>query len=260
MAILILIAVLVLAVWDGEYYANRSGQPTLSPVPPSTGINKLPSISSPTPRISPTPTPARTPVQDKNISLSVPFTSQAPYGDWKDERQQDGCEEASSLMAIRWVRGQSLTRDDALREILAISEYEQLKYGGFHDTSAEDTAERIFREYFKYDGVEVRHDITTVDIRNELDKGNLIVVPVNGQKLGNPFFTQPGPYRHMIVIRGWDANKKEFITNDPGTKHGENYRYQEYAIQNAFMDYATGHEVPVVEGKTAMIIVLPQRP
>lgn len=233
----------------------NNGRLTISSKPTASNTYKLPTVPGFAPKVSTTDTQTSTPVQIQTILFNVPFTPQAPFGDWKDERQQDGCEEASSLMAMRWVNGQSLTRSDALREILAISEYERLKYGDFHDTSAEDTAKRIFRGYFRYDGVAVKHDIKTADIIGELVKGNLVVTPVNGQKLGNPFFTQPGPYRHMLVMRGWDPKKKEFIVNDPGTKRGEGYRYQEHVIQNALMDYETGHKVPVVEGRTAMIVV-----
>src|SRR3989344_1252246 len=71
----------------------------------------------------------------------VQFTSQAPNGDWDDQRQQDGCEEASSLMAVRWANRQSLTSSEALEEILAVSDYEQATYGNYHDTNAQDTVE-----------------------------------------------------------------------------------------------------------------------
>lgn len=250
-----MVAFLVFKFWQIDESGVDNGGSTISPAPTASGTYKLPTVPGFTPRVGATNTPTSVPAQIQTILFNVPFTPQAPFGDWDDERQQDGCEEASSLMAMRWVQGQSLTRADALREILAISEYERLKYGDFHDTSAEDTAGRIFRGYFKYDGVEVKHDIYTSDIRNELEKGNLVIIPVNGQKLGNPLFTQPGPYRHMLVIRGWDPKKKEFIVNDPGTKRGEGYRYQEHVIQNALMNYETGHKVPVVEGRTAMIII-----
>ena len=34
------------------------------------------------------------------VLLNVPFTSQAPFGEWSDPRHQDGCEEAAALMAV----------------------------------------------------------------------------------------------------------------------------------------------------------------
>lgn len=36
------------------------------------------------------------------ILYDVPFAAQAPFGEWSDKRQQDGCEEVSALMAVKW--------------------------------------------------------------------------------------------------------------------------------------------------------------
>src|SRR3989338_7629179 len=52
------------------------------------------------------------------VLWEVPFTSQAPRGNWKDPRQQAGCEEASVLMAMRWVRGKSLSMAQAEAQII----------------------------------------------------------------------------------------------------------------------------------------------
>lgn len=39
------------------------------------------------------------------VNLDVPFTSQAPYKNWHHP-YQDFCEEASALMAVRYVKGE----------------------------------------------------------------------------------------------------------------------------------------------------------
>lgn len=201
------------------------------------------------------PPKAEEDLPEKDVLLDAPFTSQAPFRNWKDPKQQDGCEEASALMAVAWTRGIDLTPEYALEEILAISDYEEKTYGNYQDTDAEDTAQRIFREYFKYDNIEVRHSISAGDIKKELFRGNLIIVPVNGRKLGNPYYTPLGPLEHNLVIRGYDAAKKEFITNDPGIMRGKNYRYKESVLEKALQDYPTGHHEPIIAGKTAMIVV-----
>ena len=192
---------------------------------------------------------------EKFILYEVPFTSQAPLGDWKDPRQQSGCEEAAALMAMRWLSGQHLSPENALGEIISIADFELKIYGEFRDTSAEDTVERIFKGYFKYDFIEVKKDIGTADIKRELYRGNLVIVPVNGQKLGNPFFTPPGPIQHMVVAKGYDPRTKEFITNDPGTKHGENIRYKEEILEKALQDYPTGYHKKISKVGKAMIVV-----
>lgn len=194
--------------------------------------------------------------RNKKFSMTVPFTVQAPLLEWSDPHFQDACEEASSLMAIKWVQGKSfgtkvVTRD----EILAISTWETEKYGNFHDTSAIDTVTRIFNAYFNYDDVSVNDDASVEGIVSELEKGNLVITPMNGQALKNPFFTQPGPERHMVLIKGFDPEKNVFITNDPGVSQGENYRYPVDVFINAIRDYPTGDHVPITEEKKAIIIV-----
>ncbi|MFA6393318.1 MAG: C39 family peptidase [Patescibacteria group bacterium] len=202
--------------------------------------------------------PADTPEPQitKTILLDVPFTSQAPFGDWKDERQQDGCEEASVIMAMLWTRGQTgITKDYALSKIHEISAFEEKNYDTFHDTGAKETLERIINDYFKYDKAEVKYDITLNGLKAELAKGNLIIVPANGRDLKNPNYTAPGPERHMLVVKGYDPKTREFITNDPGTRSGENFRYEENLFYNAIRDYLCGYHVPITEIHKNIIVV-----
>jgi hypothetical protein len=51
------------------------------------------------------------------------------------------------------------------------------------------------------------------------------------------------------------ALKKEFITNDPGTKRGFHYRYNEKVLYNAIRNYPTGNHLPIKgEQKTGIAI------
>jgi len=191
----------------------------------------------------------------KIIKMAVPFTAQAPLGEWSDLRQQNACEEAAAIMAMHWVEGQSLTPQEAKAEIIAISDWEQEKYGFYQDTSVSDTVDRIFKEYFAYQKVEAINDITLSDIIDELEQGNLVITPMNGQKLGNPFFTLPGPLEHMLVIIGYDYQTEEFIVNESGTRHGRDYRYDQDVLFNAIRDYPTGYREPIIGIPKNMIVV-----
>lgn len=227
---------------------------TARPTPVST-----PEPSAPQPTITPTPQPTPTTTPEPQtipakVALTVPFVSQAPFGDWADPRQQDGCEEASVLMAVRWAKQQSLSKDEALKEIHALAAWQEEHIGTYHDTSVADTL-RLVKEYFDYERAEVRYDITKDDIRRELAAGHVVAVPAQGQLLGNPNFTPPGPPRHFLVIRGYDDTKQQFITNDPGTRRGEAYRYDYDVLMNAIVDYPTGHHEPITNERTAMIVV-----
>ncbi|MCK4799462.1 YdcF family protein, partial [Candidatus Parcubacteria bacterium] len=194
-------------------------------------------------------------IEEKNVLFNVPFTSQAPFGDWSDPRKQDGCEEAAVIMAMAWIEGEELTPDIANEKINAISAYEKKEYGNFYDTNVEDTVERIFKGYFEYKNVLAVSDINKEDIKKELFKGNLVIVPTNGRLLENSNYTPPGPTTHNLVIIGYDIDSREFITNDPGTRRGEKYRYNENVLEGALLDYPTGNHEKVEEINTAMIIV-----
>jgi len=208
--------------------------------------------------VAPSPDlPKQTPLYKKEL-FDVPFTPQAVFGNWADIRQSNACEEASALMAMRWVEGRPLSLIEAEREIIAMADFELEAYGHFHDTSAKDTVARIFKDYFKYEGVSVRYSIGADDIKRELDRGNLVIAPFDGRKLANPYYTPPGPPLHMLVIRGYDDATGEFITNDPGTKRGEAYRYDYRVLENAIADYPSGYKEPSSRTETAMIVVSPR--
>ncbi len=200
----------------------------------------------------PTSTTEQLPVK---IVHDVPFTPQAPLGDWSDSRQQDGCEEASVLMAYRWATGQKLTRQEALEEITNMSNWEETHYGGYRDTSAEDTYTRLLKKFYGYMGGRVEYDITLTDVKRELAAGNILIIPFNGQILANPNFKPPGPERHMLVAIGYDEVNQVIITNDPGTRLGEKFTYSYQNFEDSFRDYETGNHVPITEERTAMIVV-----
>lgn len=207
-------------------------------------------LFSPTPLLPPKPTP----LQIKSVLFNVPFIVQAPRHNWKDPVYQNACEEAVILMAMRWVQGKPLTNDEAFTEIQKISDYSEAHYGFYLDQSAEDLA-RLMRDYFQYQNVRYQTNIQVIDIVSELQKGNLVLVPANGQKLGNPYFTPPGPTEHMLLIKGFDAKTKEFITNDPGIGKGNGYRYKEDVLYNAIRKYPSGYKEKIIKVEKAVIVV-----
>ncbi len=201
------------------------------------------------------PTQAIAVQPEKYYLEAVPFVPQAPFGEWKDKRFQDGCEETASLIAVLWAKGKTLNKAQAKQEIIKMAAYEQKKYGGYVDTSAEDTLARLIKGYFKYDKAAVKKNITADDIITEIKNGNLVIAPFNGRLLRNPYYTQPGPERHMIVIRGYDEEKKEFITNDIGTRRGEDYRYPKDVLFSAIRDYPSGNHKPIKKVEKNIIVI-----
>jgi hypothetical protein len=215
----------------------------------NTTLEKIPEAG-----ISLSPLPIQTPGATQIIQ-SVPFTSQAPFGDWQDIRQEDGCEEASSLMAIRWATNATLNQKEALKEILGVSDYILEKYQEFRDVSPEDTLNWIIKDYFAYQKAALKKDISLADIIEELNRGNVIIAPMDGKLLNNPYYTPPGPPNHMILIYGYDSINKIFITNDPGTRRGKGYRYNADLLYQAIRAYPTGsHETIEKIEKDAIVV------
>lgn len=191
----------------------------------------------------------------KFVHHQVPFTSQAPFGDWSDDRFQDGCEEASMIMANYWLKGKNLDPHTAAQEILNLSKWEQDKYGTYHDTSAKDSSNTL-QQYFSIDAG-VNYDVTVNSIKQVLAEGGIVLVPSNGAILLNPNYSSPPPH-HMVVVVGYDDKNNEFIVNDPGTKHGEAYRYAFKTVIAAAQDYPTGDHLVVGDRPAAMLTVYPQ--
>ena len=236
-----------------------SQTPTTIQVPATVSIPdaNIPSAqSSGTIDVAPNQTTAN--ANGQSVKLNVPFVLQAPFGNWSDSVFQNACEESSVVMAMGWINSvATISPADAQKQILDIVNFENNTFGYNADTSVFDV-QKIFQQYFKQQNVSVRENIAVADIKNELQKGDLVLVPAFGQDLGNPNYTAPGPVEHMLVITGYDPATKEFITNDPGTKHGANYRYNENVLFNAIWEYpSSAQTVPIPTGifKKAMIVV-----
>lgn len=180
--------------------------------------------------------------------LDVPFTVQAPHAHW-ELPYQEACEEASILMAARFLQGRSIeSPDDADKAILQLVHF-GTELGYPIDTTAAETANTL--EQF-YDGLqtEVITEVTVERIKQAIAQGDPVIVPTAGQQLGNPNFTSPGPVYHMLVITGY--TETHFITNDPGTRNGANYKYTYNTLLNAIHDWNNGD---VANGQQVMIIV-----
>lgn len=196
---------------------------------------------------SKSPTPESQPLPGE-YNLDVPFTSQAPHGNW-DEVHEETCEEASILMVERYYNEKSIeSADDADGEMLEMVDWQNENFGYFESTTAAQTLQ-MMREFTHLDG-EIIENPTIEQIKRYIFENKLVIAPLAGRELGNPFYTQPGPLYHMFVIRGYTST--EFITNDPGTRHGENYPYDFKTILDANHDWNGGD---VANGARVMIVV-----
>lgn len=181
--------------------------------------------------------------------INIPFTTQAPYGNWSLP-YGEACEEAILVMLHHYVEQIDLTAALADQEILSIVAWEDANYGFNQDTSAEYTA-RTAREFYGLDAT-VSHDVTIDGIKQLISQGKPVIVPVYGKALYNPHYKNGGPYYHMILIIGYDED--EFITHDPGTMYGNQYRYNQDVLYNAVHDLVIP-ETQIASGEKAIVVV-----
>lgn len=180
----------------------------------------------------------------QKIRQNVPFVVQAPFGNWKDPIFQNGCEEAAMIMASEWTKGiLEIPAKKAQEEIKKLTAFEDKTFGYNTDTDIYDM-QKIFQNYFGYQNVKIQKNIKLEDIKNEIQKGSVVLVPAFGRALKNPNYTAPGPVAHMLVIIGYDPDTKKFITNDSGTKNGKGYLYPEDVLFEAIWGYNSGSKAP----------------
>jgi len=109
---------------------------------------------------------------------------------------------------------------------------------------------RIAKNFYNLQNYRVEENISIDGIKRELSKGNLVIVGAAGKVLDNPNFMNGGPDYHMLVIKGYD--EKGFITNDPGTRKGEGFRY---TFDNLFDAIHNWDTKDILKGKKDYLVV-----
>ena len=228
----------------------REALPSAIPAADFTNLPVAPDPSNPAgPQAA--PRPSANPASMADINLAVPFAPQAPFANW-DQPYQDACEEATIIMVERFFTGRSLSLEQMDAEILALVDFQNEQYGFFKDSNIAETV-RLIEAFHPSLQAKAHYDVTAEDIQKVLAKGTPVVVLVDGRRLNNPFYTQPGPDKHTLVIKGVKGDK--FITNDPGTKRGADFLYPFTTVLGAMVDY---DGATPGTGKRAIIVITPR--
>lgn len=227
--------------------------PAPVPVPVPTPVPAPVENPTPTPVPAPSPAPSTVPA---TFNLAVPFTPQAPFALW-DEFHKETCEEAVLYMVHRFYEGDPpgiLDPNAVEKELRHVAAFEDSVFGFNKDTTVAQTGV-IAEQLYGYDRVKVFANPTVEQIKALVAAGYPVIVPAAGQQLGNPYFTAPGPVYHMLLIRGYTANG--FITNDPGTRHGEGFVYSFDVLMNAMHDW---NAEDITKGAKVVLVVYPNLP
>ena len=167
------------------------------------------------------------------VLLDVPFLSQAPFADW-NALHEDACEEASLITVELFRDGvKSVAKEKAEEEIQEMIAYEERN--GHEISITLEELNKIAKDYYNLNTGRVKKNVTIDDIKKELAAGRPVIVGAAGKILPNPNFRNGGPNYHMLVIKGYDS--RGFITNDPGTRKGEGFRYTFQALFSAIHDW-----------------------
>lgn len=193
----------------------------------------------------------------ESFDLKPAFAAQAPLGNW-EEPYQNACEEASAIIAARYFLQLPLDAKIMDSEIQKLVAWEVDKFGYYEDTPLSQI-KIILNNYFQVKA-EILDDPTVDQIKQALWQGHLILVPASGQRLDQPNFTAPGPIYHALIIRGWQDG--QFITNDPGTRKGNGFKYDYENLMQAIYDPPVGGTTMDIEtleqGSRSVLIVGPK--
>ncbi|QQG50356.1 MAG: C39 family peptidase [Candidatus Berkelbacteria bacterium] len=243
--LLFFVALLVYSTIVGLLLRDRYSEFVAGLDVPNTTVH----VAKPTPQDDPLALPPVVKEVPKEKDLSVPFLVQAPFGVW-DELHGEACEEASLMMVKYFMNDEKFSSlQEADQEIKDLVSW-QTKNGYKVDVTVSELA-RIARDYYSMNGARVMESPTVEEIKTEVASGRPVIVPAAGRLLGNPNFTAPGPPYHMLVIRGY--NETEFVTNDPGTRRGEGYKYKFSTIMEAMHDW-NGSVNNIEQGRKAVLV------
>jgi hypothetical protein len=185
-----------------------------------------------------TAAPSAAPVSlPQAVILKVPFTTQAPLGNWA--QRQHTCEEASLLMVDRYLRGDhstgtidGRTADAGINQITVWKPAVDLE---IHQIGA------LAKRYMGW--ADQVMPATRIAMKQQLALGRPLIVGVRTHGLGNAnypgfrtHFEQTGySVSHYLVVVGYDTNDS-FILNDPGISKGHGWHIKFDQLMHAIDD------------------------
>ncbi|MFA4995527.1 MAG: C39 family peptidase [Patescibacteria group bacterium] len=179
--------------------------------------------------------------------IKMPFLVQAPFANW-DPTHEDACEEASLIMVYHHINKTNISgQDQGEKEILDLVNYEGQNGYGLSITL--EQLANISKSYFGLKNPRIVEDVTIENIKAEIADGKSVIIPAAGKILPNPNFKNGGPNYHMLVVKGYGDGY--FITNDPGTKNGEGFKYKYEDLINAIHNWNADN---ILNGEKAYLV------
>jgi hypothetical protein len=202
-------------------------------------------------------TPAEQPpaVLAAAVILPVPFTSQAPLGNWA--QRQHTCEEASLVMADRYLKGDHSATIDPRTADQAINQVSAWKPA--EDLTSQQVGE-VAKKNWGYNYKMLPAD--RLNMKQQLALGRPLLMGVRTHGLGNPNYPH---YRdhyedpnysvaHFIVVIGYNQND-QYILNDPGLTRGASYPIMYDQLMHAIDDHDQAY--PALNSGRVFLVLAP---
>jgi len=184
---------------------------------------------------------------NKNIDLEVQFYSQSPFWKWW-VIFNDTCEEASALIAVNYIKGIEMTREEFRDELLKMVDWENDIFWDYKHTDVDQTA-KMLSDYLSFSNYEILENPTIKDIKTNLKDENIIIAPFYWIWL-NPHYTWKWPEYHFMVIKWYTQHS--FIAHDVWSNYWENYQYSQQILLERLHDYDS---VSVKNWKKRLIVL-----
>ncbi|MDO8471829.1 MAG: C39 family peptidase [bacterium] len=250
--------------WQQTLAAINLNQITVPPTPitaVSAPVAEQPSPTAPSVPDSPPATTPTTPPTTPVVSLTttivrqLPFSSQAPSGNW-DAWHEETCEEASLIIAWRyWLNdNRAIIPVDEMEGLLqAVAAYERDTFGTDVSTTIAQMRQTL-TDYYQLpaEKLTIQNIASEADLLTAVQQG-VVVAPFAGKLLHNPNFRNGGPRYHVAVITGYDG--QQFIVHDVGTRNGANYRYTGETLMGALHDYIPENQGDITAGVSRVLIL-----
>ena len=167
-------------------------------------------------------------------ALKISFSPQAPYAHW-EQPWQDACEETSIIIVDSFYHNQELNPAQAQQNIESILNIKNKFYGQSYDENAQKIAD-IINNFLLWEATVIENP-SLQQIKTELDNNRPVIMPVHGRELQNPYMNTTNLDYHVLVISGYDDQAQQFITQEPGTQSGANFRYSYNNLLSAMHDF-----------------------
>jgi uncharacterized protein YvpB len=163
--------------------------------------------------------------------LEVPYVAQAPDGNWTAP-WNEACEEASIIMIDHFYQGTAPPDTEEIKQnIRDMVTWENKTFRKNDDTTAEETEKLI--QYLDVFDTEIKRDPTVEEIKEQIDLGRPVIALLNMYTLYGE--QEQGDSYHVLVINGYDDEKKEFLLQDPARADKKTSSYE--TVMRALHDY-----------------------